>query len=78
MGKTFSYFFLLEVAIVILQQAAWHVLLPVGRGGGAHREGIGNEEKRKTKVGCAKSCTFACVIIDVTFHLTNILIKWMT
>ena len=45
--KTFSYFFLLEVAVVIHQQAPWRVLLPVGRGGGAHGEGIGNEERSK-------------------------------
>ena len=28
------------------QQAAWRVLLPVGRGGGTHGKGIGNEERK--------------------------------
>jgi hypothetical protein len=31
---------------MIPQQAAWRILLPVGRGGGAHGEGIGNEERK--------------------------------
>ena len=31
---------------MIHQQATWRVLLPVGRGGGTHGEGIGNEERK--------------------------------